>query len=121
MQLSKSKALLIDPADHRKNTDDSTARSGGDGRDRTADPLLAKQVLSQLSYRPDAPHFLYRKRRASPRQRRGQALKTFPISGMRPLVSVPHCLKLGVKFCKAKFNGPKGSRTTDLVLIRDAL
>ena len=52
MQLSKSKALLIDPADHRKNTDDSTARSGGDGRDRTADPLLAKQVLSQLSYIP---------------------------------------------------------------------
>ena len=26
--------------------------SGGDKRDRTADPLLAKQVLSQLSYTP---------------------------------------------------------------------
>ena len=25
---------------------------GGDMRDRTADPLLAKQVLSQLSYTP---------------------------------------------------------------------
>ena len=25
---------------------------GGDERDRTADPLLAKQVLSQLSYTP---------------------------------------------------------------------
>ena len=25
---------------------------GGDKRDRTADPLLAKQVLSQLSYKP---------------------------------------------------------------------
>ena len=25
---------------------------GGDKRDRTADPLLAKQVLSQLSYPP---------------------------------------------------------------------
>ena len=25
---------------------------GGAGRDRTDDPLLAKQVLSQLSYRP---------------------------------------------------------------------
>ena len=25
---------------------------GGDERDRTADPLLAKQVLSQLSYAP---------------------------------------------------------------------
>ena len=29
-----------------------TFRSGGDKRDRTADPLLAKQVLSQLSYTP---------------------------------------------------------------------
>ena len=26
---------------------------GGGKRDRTADPLLAKQVLSQLSYTPD--------------------------------------------------------------------
>ena len=26
--------------------------SGGDDRDRTGDPLLAKQVLSQLSYAP---------------------------------------------------------------------
>ena len=26
--------------------------SGGDERDRTADPLLARQVLSQLSYTP---------------------------------------------------------------------
>ncbi len=27
--------------------------SGGDERNRTADPLLAKQVLSQLSYTPE--------------------------------------------------------------------
>ena len=27
-------------------------RFGGRGRDRTGDPLLAKQVLSQLSYTP---------------------------------------------------------------------
>ena len=27
--------------------------SGGDDRDRTDDPLLAKQVLSQLSYAPN--------------------------------------------------------------------
>jgi hypothetical protein len=26
--------------------------NGGDARDRTVDPLLAKQVLSQLSYTP---------------------------------------------------------------------
>ena len=30
----------------------SAKRGGGDERDRTADPLLAKQVLSQLSYAP---------------------------------------------------------------------
>ena len=30
----------------------SALLSGGDKRDRTADPLLAKQVLSQLSYTP---------------------------------------------------------------------
>ena len=30
----------------------STLVVGGDMRDRTADPLLAKQVLSQLSYTP---------------------------------------------------------------------
>jgi hypothetical protein len=28
-------------------------RGGGDDRDRTGDPLLAKQVLSQLSYAPN--------------------------------------------------------------------
>ena len=31
------------------------ACDGGDERIRTADPLLAKQVLSQLSYIPDIP------------------------------------------------------------------
>ena len=30
----------------------ATRASGGAGRDRTDDPLLAKQVLSQLSYSP---------------------------------------------------------------------
>ena len=30
----------------------SLQRTGGDERDRTDDPLLAKQVLSQLSYTP---------------------------------------------------------------------
>ena len=29
---------------------------GGDERDRTDDPLLAKQVLSQLSYTPVSDH-----------------------------------------------------------------
>ena len=31
----------------------NTKRIGGAERDRTADPLLAKQVLSQLSYSPN--------------------------------------------------------------------
>ncbi len=31
---------------------DSRRTTGGAGRDRTDDPLLAKQVLSQLSYSP---------------------------------------------------------------------
>jgi hypothetical protein len=31
----------------------SKHRNGGAERDRTADPLLAKQVLSQLSYSPN--------------------------------------------------------------------
>ena len=33
--------------------------SGGDERDRTDDPLLAKQVLSQLSYTPIALLLLF--------------------------------------------------------------
>ena len=33
----------------------TSAALGGDKRDRTADPLLAKQVLSQLSYTPVSP------------------------------------------------------------------
>ena len=34
------------------STSRSLAEPGGGGRDRTDDPLLAKQVLSQLSYAP---------------------------------------------------------------------
>ncbi len=34
---------------------DDRAGSGGASRDRTDDPLLAKQVLSQLSYGPRNP------------------------------------------------------------------
>ena len=37
---------------HDKTTQAHT-RTGGGGRDRTDDPLLAKQVLSQLSYAPN--------------------------------------------------------------------
>ena len=40
------KSLKGPPANRRFDGD------GGDKRDRTVDPLLAKQVLSQLSYTP---------------------------------------------------------------------
>ena len=33
--------------------------NGGRGRDRTGDPLLAKQVLSQLSYTPILAAYLF--------------------------------------------------------------
>ena len=43
-------------------------KSGGDNRDRTDDPLLAKQVLSQLSYTPIfAPCFPLRKLYGGPK------------------------------------------------------
>ena len=35
----------------------SPCLNGGDKRDRTADPLLARQVLSQLSYTPTNPDY----------------------------------------------------------------
>ena len=38
---------------HLKHPTSSRKRYGGAERDRTADPLLAKQVLSQLSYSPN--------------------------------------------------------------------
>jgi hypothetical protein len=38
-----------------QHTSDTTHKvTGGGERDRTDDPLLAKQVLSQLSYTPDS-------------------------------------------------------------------
>ena len=37
-------------------------KNGGATRDRTADPLLAKQVLSQLSYSPILESVLYFKK-----------------------------------------------------------
>ena len=35
-----------------QGADSNSRLDGGDNRDRTDDPLLAKQVLSQLSYTP---------------------------------------------------------------------
>jgi hypothetical protein len=39
--------------------------SGGRGRDRTGDPLLAKQVLSQLSYTPTVKPFWVKRLKSS--------------------------------------------------------
>jgi hypothetical protein len=61
------------PKDRLKNT-------GGAGRDRTDDPLLAKQVLSQLSYGPVAP----KARRCQTTDIRGQTF-CHPFSVIRPL------------------------------------
>ena len=43
---------------------------GGDNRDRTDDPLLAKQVLSQLSYTPVAIFFKGSTRTSKIKQRK---------------------------------------------------
>jgi hypothetical protein len=44
----------------------SAFQTGGAGRDRTDDPLLAKQVLSQLSYSPSSVRRFYRPAFAPP-------------------------------------------------------
>ena len=65
---------------HQPQTGRNKTRDGGAERDRTVDPLLAKQVLSQLSYSP-----------VNPAQKRGKEvvglgrfeLPTSPLSGVR--------------------------------------
>jgi hypothetical protein len=49
---------------------------GGAERDRTADPLLAKQVLSQLSYSPNHHKHLTRKRQDQVNQQANQQWRT---------------------------------------------
>ena len=44
--------LIANDLSHPLDTAFRDERHGGAGRDRTDDPLLAKQVLSQLSYGP---------------------------------------------------------------------
>ena len=47
----RSNLLSYEPI-HRRGVSLPLSPLGGDERDRTDDPLLAKQVLSQLSYTP---------------------------------------------------------------------
>ena len=113
---------------------------GGDEEDRTPDPLLARQVLSQLSYTPKfllilRQDFLgihmYCLRRLSSSKQKLLCLASFvAILGCLPfLCQIVHlndrrvlCVHKGVQMCKmAKNGGPKWTRTTDLTLIRRAL
>ena len=58
----------------RTHPDHTPAPAGGDGRVRTGDPLLAKQVLSRLSYAPsDEPH--------GGSVARGTGIRRGPVSG----------------------------------------
>jgi hypothetical protein len=43
----------------------SLVNTGGDGRDRTADLLIANQSLSQLSYAPDKKEKFYAARKGA--------------------------------------------------------
>ena len=46
-------SLLLGRSPHEEGAElDAVNEVGGADRDRTGDPLLAKQVLSQLSYSP---------------------------------------------------------------------
>lgn len=48
-----AKRLFLQRISYDRQSQFNTKRIGGAERDRTADPLLAKQVLSQLSYSPN--------------------------------------------------------------------
>ena len=71
--------------------------TGGARRDRTADPLLAKQVLSQLSYGPFESEQRYKRKE----QRKTSFSLTFSLF--------------------SDIGGSGRIRTTDLTLIRGAL
>ena len=70
------------------------ARANGDGEIRTLDPLLARQVLSQLSYTP---------------------------IGCGSSLYLQRQFLLNYDVCLTQTNGLKWTRTTDLTLIRRAL
>ena len=69
----------------------NTLRTGGDEENRTPDPLLARQVLSQLSYTP--------------------------IYWLATVLAAEPLVLLALQ----KAGRPKWTRTTDLTLIRRAL
>ena len=72
----------------------------GDGEIRTLDPLLARQVLSQLSYTPIR-------------------MRVYPVKAIPILFSFP--FRLFPLPRSSSGSGLKWTRTTDLTLIRRAL
>ena len=87
---------------------------GGDKRDRTADPLLARQVLSQLSYTPMAS------KQAS--YLSFPSLRKLIHSTVSPLPRKPASLGFARILGYVSFSGgPKWTRTTDLTIISRAL
>ena len=76
----------------------------GDGENRTLDPLLARQVLSQLSYAPICPC--------------GLSI-LFPQHFFE--MSLGTRIRVHILNQLAKADGLKWTRTTDLTLIRRAL
>ena len=99
---------------------------GGDEENRTPDPLLARQVLSQLSYTPKfylVPFHVYSKLTfANPFQLPASFIlltgfnRCFATNS--PLVG--HA-RFFFTFLQNVIGGPKWTRTTDLTLIRRAL
>ena len=64
----RSNLLSYKPLSIRRLAYRVPSSHGGDNRDRTDDPLLAKQVLSQLSYTPVVLHFSKVHRLAEPQK-----------------------------------------------------
>ena len=82
------------------------SKTGGADRDRTDDPLLAKQVLSQLSYSPVInPSY-------AGIPTRGSSVEVAHTAALRDRLSAE---------IRAKSGGSGRTRTTDLTLIRGAL
>ncbi len=68
--------------------------SGGRGRDRTGDPLLAKQVLSQLSYTPTVGTLIDFKAIAPVRKLRNSTFTLYCVRTVsKPLSPEPCCVK----------------------------
>ncbi len=82
IQADRPSAMVGRPVlkQQRQSRDSVRTKNGGAERDRTADPLLAKQVLSQLSYSPNPIG------NSSSRDRSAKARPSTPYPQPRPVV-----------------------------------